>query len=113
MMSDVPFGVFLSAGVDSSTNVALMSELMSDPVRTFSVAFAEHEQYNELEYARRVAQRYGTDHHEVVIDWTTSSAFLPEMVHHQDEPIADWVCVPCTYVSKLGARLRHDRRAGR
>ena len=53
MMSDVPFGVFLSGGVDSSTNVALMSELMSEPVRTFSVAFHEHERYNELEYARR------------------------------------------------------------
>ena len=52
MMADVPFGVFLSGGVDSSTNVALMSELMDDPVRTFSVGFEEHEQYNELEYAR-------------------------------------------------------------
>jgi asparagine synthase (glutamine-hydrolysing) len=101
MMSDVPFGVFLSGGVDSSTNVALMSELMSDPVRTFSVAFAEHDQYNELEYARRVAQRYGTDHHEVVIDWDDLVSFLPEMIHHQDEPIADWVCVPLYYVSKL------------
>src|SRR3954447_19284322 len=101
MMSDVPFGVFLSGGVDSSTNVALMSELMSDPVRTFSVAFAEHEQYNELEYARRVAQRYGTDHHEVVIGSHDLASFLPEMIHHQDEPIADWVCVPLYYVSKL------------
>jgi asparagine synthase (glutamine-hydrolysing) len=101
MMSDVPFGVFLSGGVDSSTNVALMSELMADPVRTFSVAFADHEKYNELEYARQIARRYGTDHHEVVIDWSDLTAFLPEMVHHQDEPIADWVCVPLYYVSKL------------
>ncbi len=65
MMSDVPFGVFLSGGVDSSTNVALMSELMSQPVRTFSVAFAEHERYNELDYARQIAKRFKTDHHEV------------------------------------------------
>jgi asparagine synthase (glutamine-hydrolysing) len=101
MMSDVPFGVFLSGGVDSSTNVALMSELMSDPVRTFSIAFAEHDKYNELQYARRIAERYKTDHHEVVIDWSDLSSFLPEMVHHQDEPIADWVCVPLYYVSKL------------
>ncbi len=101
MMSDVPFGVFLSGGVDSSTNVALMSELMDDPVRTYSVAFAEHEQYNELQYARQVAQRYATDHHEVVIDWDDLVSFLPEMVFHQDEPIADWVCVPLYYVSKL------------
>jgi asparagine synthase (glutamine-hydrolysing) len=101
MMSDVPFGVFLSGGVDSSTNVALMSELMSEPVRTFSVAFAEHEQYNELDYARQVARRYATDHHEVVIDWDDLVSFLPEMIHHQDEPLADWVCVPLYYVSKL------------
>jgi asparagine synthase (glutamine-hydrolysing) len=101
MMSDVPFGVFLSGGVDSSTNVALMSELMTEPVRTFSVAFHEHERYNELEYARQIAQRFHTDHHEVLIDAGDLVSFLPEMVHHQDEPIADWVCVPLYYVSKL------------
>lgn len=101
MMSDVPFGVFLSGGVDSSTNVALMSELMSEPVRTFSVAYNEHEQYNELEYARRIAQRFHTDHHEVVMNSDDLASFLPEMVHHQDEPIADSVCVPLYYVAKL------------
>jgi asparagine synthase (glutamine-hydrolysing) len=101
MMSDVPFGVLLSGGVDSSTNVALMSELMSAPVRTFSVAFHEHERYNELRYAREIARRFKTDHHEVVIDVEDLVSFLPEMVHHQDEPLADWVCVPLYYVSKL------------
>jgi asparagine synthase (glutamine-hydrolysing) len=101
MMSDVPFGVFLSGGVDSSTNVALMSELSSEPVRTFSVAFRRHERYNELEYARAIARQFKTDHHEVLIDVEDLEAFLPEMVHHQDEPIADWVCVPLYYVSKL------------
>jgi asparagine synthase (glutamine-hydrolysing) len=101
MMSDVPFGVFLSGGVDSSTNVALMSELTSEPVRTFSVAFRQHERYNELEYARRIAKQFKTDHHEVLIDVEDLMSFLPEMVYHQDEPIADWVCVPLYYVSKL------------
>jgi asparagine synthase (glutamine-hydrolysing) len=101
MMADVPFGVFLSGGVDSSTNVALMSELMSDPVRTFTVAFTEHEQYNELEYAREIARLYGTDHHEVVIGESDLLAFLPQMIFHQDEPIADSVCVPLHYVSRL------------
>ncbi|HEV2975272.1 MAG TPA: asparagine synthase (glutamine-hydrolyzing) [Solirubrobacteraceae bacterium] len=101
MMSDVPFGVFLSGGVDSSTNVALMSELMSEPVRTFSVAFHGQERYNELKYARQIARRFATDHHEVLIDADDLVSFLPEMVHHQDEPIADWVCVPLYYVSKL------------
>ena len=101
MMSDVPFGVFLSGGVDSSTNVALMSELMTDPVRTYSVAFKEHEQYNELEYAREIAGRFGTDHHEVVLDSQDLEDFLPELIYHQDEPLADWVCVPLHFVSKL------------
>jgi asparagine synthase (glutamine-hydrolysing) len=101
MMSDVPFGVFLSGGVDSSTNVALMSELMSEPVRTFSVAYTEHERYNELEYARQIARRFRTDHHEVIIGADDLLSFLPEMVHHQDEPIADSVCVPLYYVAKL------------
>jgi asparagine synthase (glutamine-hydrolysing) len=94
MMADVPFGVFLSGGVDSSTNVALMSELTSSPVRTFSVAFEEYEQYNELQYAREIAQQFGTDHHEVVLNAADLESFLPEMIFHQDEPIADWVCVP-------------------
>ena len=69
MMSDVPFGVFLSGGVDSSTNVALMSELMDDPVRTFSVALRRaRAATTSSSYARQVAEHFGTDHHEVVID---------------------------------------------
>src|SRR5918999_4755810 len=101
MMADVPFGDFLSGGVDSSTNVALMSELMDDPVRTFSVGFKRHEKYNELEYARRIAEQFGTDHHEIVIDEGDLVDFLPQMIHHQDEPIADWVCVPLHFVATL------------
>ena len=101
MMADVPFGVLLSGGVDSSTNVALMDELMDRPVSTFSVAFADHERYNELGHARRIAERYGTDHHEVTIDESDLEGFLPDLIHHQDEPIADWVCVPLYYVAKL------------
>ena len=101
MMADVPFGVFLSGGVDSSTNVALMSELMSDPVRTFSVGFREHEQYNEFDYAREISRRFGTDHHEVILDSDDLESFMPELIFHQDEPIADWVCVPLHYVAKL------------
>ncbi len=101
MMADVPFGVFLSGGVDSSTNVALMSELMTEPVRTFSVGFRRHESYNELEYARTVSRRFGTDHHEVLLDSDDLESFMPELIFHQDEPIADWVCVPLHYVAKL------------
>lgn len=101
MMSDVPFGVFLSGGVDSSTNVALMSELMDRPVDTYSVAFAEDPEFNELNYARDIARRYGANHHEIVINWNDLVDFLPALVYHQDEPLADPVCVPLNYVSRL------------
>ena len=100
MMSDVPFGVFLSGGIDSSTNVALMDELMDDPVQTFSVGF-EDPRYDELQYARLVAERFGTDHHETVMTAEDLERFLPELIYHQDEPLADPTSVPVHYVSKL------------
>src|SRR5437660_594220 len=101
MMADVPFGVFLSGGVDSSANVALMSELMSQPVETFTVGFSDAEYLNELDSARRIARDFKTNHHEVVISASEMQKFLPDLVFHQDEPIADPVCVPLYYVSKL------------
>jgi asparagine synthase (glutamine-hydrolysing) len=101
MMSDVPFGVFLSGGVDSSANVALMAEQMSRPVQTFTVGFRDQEEFNELDSARRIARDFGTNHHEVMIGEEELQEFLPQLVFHQDEPIADPVCVPLYYVSKL------------
>ncbi|MDT4968991.1 MAG: hypothetical protein QOJ64_3728 [Acidobacteriota bacterium] len=101
MMSDVPFGVFLSGGVDSSANVALMSELMSRPVETFTVGFKDEDYLNELDSARRIAHDFQTNHHEVIISEAEMTKFLPDLVFHQDEPIADPVCVPLYYVSKL------------
>ncbi len=101
MMADVPFGVFLSGGVDSSANVALMSELMTQPVRTFTVGFHDAAELNELDAARALSKRFSTDHHEVIIGREEMEKFLPELVFHQDEPIADPVCVPLYYVSKL------------
>jgi asparagine synthase (glutamine-hydrolysing) len=101
MMSDVPFGVFLSGGVDSSANVALMAEQLTRPVRTFTVGFSDNEELNELDSARQIARRFQTEHHEVVIGAREMEEFLPDLVFHQDEPIADPVCVPLYYVSKL------------
>jgi asparagine synthase (glutamine-hydrolysing) len=101
MMSDVPFGVFLSGGVDSSANVALMSEQMSRPVETFTVGFSDAEYLNELDSARRISKQFATNHHEVIISEKEMKDFLPSLVFHQDEPIADPVCVPLYYVSKL------------
>jgi asparagine synthase (glutamine-hydrolysing) len=101
MVSDVPFGVFLSGGVDSSTNVALMAEMMDRPVETFSIAFKDQPQYNEFKYARQIAQRFHTNHHEIEIGLDDLLDFLPQLIYHQDEPIADPVCIPVYYVSKL------------
>jgi asparagine synthase (glutamine-hydrolysing) len=101
MMSDVPFGVFLSGGIDSSANVALMSEVSNRPVETFTVGFKDHRHLNELDYANLVAERFKTNHHEVLIDGADMQGYLADLVHHQDEPIADWVCVPLYFVSKL------------
>lgn len=101
MMSDVPLGVFLSGGIDSSTNVALMSRSMSRPVDTFTVGFSDHQHLNELEYARQVAKKFKTNHHEVMISESDMRGYLADLIHHQDEPIADWVCIPLYFVSKL------------
>lgn len=101
MVSDVPFGVLLSGGVDSSMNVALMSELMDRPVTTFSIGYEGHEDYNEFQYARRVSKRYGTDHHETLINRKEAQEFLPLLVQLQDEPVADNVCIPLYFLAKL------------
>jgi len=94
MMSDVPYGAFLSGGVDSSLNVALMAELADRPVSTFSVAIEGDTTSDELEFARQIAQRFGTQHHEVTIGERDFLEYLPRLVWHQDEPLADPVCVP-------------------
>ncbi len=101
MMSDVPFGVFLSGGIDSSLNVALMSELMDRPVDTFTVGFRELEKYNELEYASKISSLFKTNHHEILIDSKDCFEILDKLVWHVDEPNADPVCMPLYYLSKL------------
>jgi len=101
MISDVPFGVFLSGGIDSSTNVALMSELMDRPVDTFSIGYKDFKEHNEFNYARKVAEIFKTNHHEILIDAKDALDFFPNLVYHQDEPLADPVCIPLYFVSKL------------
>ncbi len=102
-VSDVPVGVFLSGGIDSSTNAALFSEGERGTVKTFSVGYqgAYRTYTNELEYARTMAARVGAEHHEYLISVEDIVGFLPQMVRLQDEPIADPVCVPLYYVAKL------------
>lgn len=102
-VSDVPVGVFLSGGVDSTTNVALFSEGERGLVNSFSIGYdAEYDSYrNELDWAARAAATYGATHHERRLSVDDLIGFLPEMVRLQDEPIADPVCVPLYFVSKL------------
>jgi asparagine synthase (glutamine-hydrolysing) len=102
-VSDVLVGVFLSGGIDSSTNAALFSEGNSDPVRTFTIGYkGEYQSYqNEMRYARLIANKVGAKHHELLLTVDDLLDFLPRMIHLQDEPIGDPVCMPVYYVSKL------------
>ncbi len=101
MVSDVPFGVLLSGGVDSSLVTALMSEILPRPVTTFTVGYESYDELNEFHHARRIAERYRTDHHETRIDSKDAQAFLPLLVKLQDEPIADNVCIPLYFLAEL------------
>jgi asparagine synthase (glutamine-hydrolysing) len=100
LVSDVPVGAFLSGGIDSSAVVALMSEASDEPVRTFSIGFADS-RYSELDKARVVARRYGTDHHELMVEPESLDELLPRLAAHFDEPFADSSALPTYHVSKL------------
>jgi asparagine synthase (glutamine-hydrolysing) len=103
LMADVPLGMFLSGGIDSSAIAAVMSQLVDAPVKTFSVAFEERGA-NELEYARLVAGRFKTDHHEVVVTPEQFFEALPRMIWHEDEPLAHLASIPLHFVSRLAQR---------
>ena len=103
LMADVPLGMFLSGGIDSSAIAAVMSGMVSEPVKTFSVAFREREA-NELAYARLVAERFKTDHHEVLVSPEEFFRELPRLVWQEDEPLAHPSSVALYFVSQLAAR---------
>ena len=103
LMADVPLGMFLSGGIDSSAIAAMMSTMVSEPIKTFSVAFKEREA-NELEYARLIAESYNTNHHEVVVSPEDFFSVLPKLVWHEDEPLAHPSSVALYFVSRLASQ---------
>ena len=103
LMADVPLGMFLSGGIDSSAIAAVMSRMVKEPIKTFSVAFAEREA-NELEYARTVARAFKTDHHEIVVSPEQFFDHLPALIYQEDEPLAHPSSVPLYFVSELAAK---------
>jgi asparagine synthase (glutamine-hydrolysing) len=102
LISDVPLGVFLSGGIDSSTIVGYMSQSADEPVRTFSIGF-EADTYNELPYAQAVAKHFGTQHHVEVMK-SDHTDLAEQLVAHFDEPFADTSVFPTFLVSKLASR---------
>ncbi len=103
LMADVPLGVFLSGGIDSSAIAAMMARHVKEPIKTFSVAFAEREA-NELEYARLASRAFGTDHHEIVVSPKQYFDALPRLIWHEDEPIGHLASIPLYFVSALAVR---------
>jgi asparagine synthase (glutamine-hydrolysing) len=103
LVSDVPLGAFLSGGIDSSTIVAGMARLTGQPVKTYSIGYeAGDDYYNELSFAKTVAEQFGTDHHEIIVRPEVSN-LLPKLIWHMDEPIADSACLTTYLVSRLAS----------
>jgi asparagine synthase (glutamine-hydrolysing) len=101
LRSDVPLGVFLSGGVDSSAVVALMHEMGIRDIRTFTVAYDFGPAYDETRYARQIAERFGTRHREVFVTPREFQDFIPSLVWHMDEPVTESAAISLYFVSKL------------
>ena len=101
MIADVDLGAFLSGGIDSSIIVALMSGISSKPVKTFSVGFTD-QKFSELKYARQVANKYSTEHHEFIVK-PEFMKILPEIIRNHDQPFADPSALPSHYLTKMAA----------
>lgn len=104
MVADVPVGVLLSGGVDSTALLASMAGQGAAQIQTFSVGYEGYPELDERRQARDMAKRFGSRHHEVVISEASLMASWEDIVFHQDEPLADWVCFPLYHVAKLAAK---------
>jgi asparagine synthase (glutamine-hydrolysing) len=102
LVSEVPLGAFLSGGIDSSAVVAAMADQMSEPVKTFSIGF-HNADFDEVRYARMVAERFSTDHHEFVVE-PHALEIMPKLARHYGEPFADPSAIPCFYLAEITSR---------
>ena len=103
LRSDVPAGVLLSGGIDSTTVTALVSRTTAR-TKTFSIGFDAGKEYNELDYARRVAEKFGTEHHDMILDTRAFVGFFPRFIYHMDEPVTEASGIPLFFISDLAGR---------
>ena len=101
MVSDVPFGCFLSGGIDSSTNAVLMSKAMGKPVETFSISYKDYQEFDEFEYSRKINEILKAKSHELRVGVEEFLEWLEIMGKTTDDPNGDWVCFPVYYLSKM------------
>lgn len=101
LRSDVPLGIFLSGGIDSSAVVGLLADKVKEPLKTFSIAYDFGKSFDETQYARMVSEKFGTDHHELKITPQQFAEFIPEYIHLMDEPVTEAAAISLFFVSKL------------
>jgi asparagine synthase (glutamine-hydrolysing) len=103
MRSDVPLGVLLSGGVDSSAVTALLSRSVGQ-VKTFSIGYDAGSDFNELSYAKQIAQQFGTDHYDLILEPRSFEGFIPKFVYHMDEPVTEGAAISLYFICELTAR---------
>lgn len=101
LRTDVPLGIFLSGGIDSSAVVAMLAPRTSERLKTFSVAYDFGTAFNETSYARVVAEKFNTDHHEFIVTAENFKEFIPGFIYHMDEPVAESAAISLYYIAKL------------
>lgn len=101
LRSDVPLGVFLSGGIDSSAVVGLLASRVTEPIKTFSVAYDFGKDFDETQYARMVADRFGTDHHELIVEPAEFRDFVPDYVRLMDEPVTEAAAISLYFLSRM------------
>ena len=101
MVSDVPFGCFLSGGIDSSTNAVLMSKAMGKPVETFSISYKDYPEFDEFKYSRKINELLKAKSHEARVGPEEFLDWIDKMADYSDDPNGDWVCFPVHYLAKM------------